>query len=202
MSSVTIPPLPPGSPPEPPLRISVNQYHLMINSGVFADDEAVELLEGWLMPKMPKKPPHNLSTGLVGDSLTALLPPGWHIDCQGSVTTSDSEPEPDIGVVRGNRRDYQDGHPKPNDLGMVVEVSDTTLARDRGMKKRVFARANIAVFWIVNLVDMQVEVYTDPSGPADQPDYRQKQIFKPGDSIPVILDGKQVGKVYVDAILP
>jgi Uma2 family endonuclease len=202
MSSTIIPHLPPAAPPEPILRISVEQYHKMIDSGVFADDEPAELLEGWLMPKMPKKPPHNLSTGLVCDALQGVLPSRWHIDCQGSVTTSDSEPEPDVSVVRGNRRDYPDGHPGPKDVGLLVEISDTTLARDRGMKKRIFARASIPAYWIVNLVDNQVEVHTDPTGPADQPDYRQKQIFKPGDSIPVILDGKEIGKVEVNAILP
>jgi Uma2 family endonuclease len=186
----------PGPPPEPVVRISVDQYHLMIDSGVFADDEAVELLEGWLIPKMPKKPPHNLATGLVCDALQAILPPGWHIDCQGSFTT------PDVSVVRGNRRDYPDGHPEPKDVGLLVEVSDTTLARDRGTKKRIYARASIATYWIVNLVDRQVEVHTDPTGPAAEPDYRQKPIFKPGDSIPVFLDGKEIGKVDVNAILP
>ena len=202
MSSTMFPTLPPGPPPEPVLRISVDQYHLMIESGVFADDEAVELLEGWLMPKMPKNPPHNLAVGLVCDALQAILPQGWHIDCQGSVTTSDSEPEPDVSVVRGKRRDYPSGHPEPKDVGMLVEVSDTTLTRDRGTKKQIYARAAIPVYWIVNLVDKQVEVLTDPTGPADQPDYAQKQIYKPGDAVPVMLDRKEVGKVPADAILP
>src|ERR1017187_3222444 len=121
MSSTMLPPLAPTLPPEPVARISVGQYHRMIDSGVFADDEAVELLEGWLIPKMPKKPPHNISTGLVSDALQGILPPGWHIDCQGSVTTSDSEPEPDVSVVRGKRRDYLNSHPKPKDIGMRSE---------------------------------------------------------------------------------
>lgn len=202
MSSTMIPTLPPGPPPEPILRISVDQYHLMVASGVFADNEAVELLEGWLMPKMPKNPPHNLAMGLLCDALRAILPPGWHIDCQGSVTTNDSEPEPDVSVIRGARRDYPAGHPEPKDVGLLVEVSDTTLTRDRGTKKQIYARAGIPVYWIVNLVDRQVEVHADPSGPGDQPVYRQRQVYKPGDSIPVVLDGKQVGKVDVKAILP
>jgi Uma2 family endonuclease len=202
MSSTITPTLPPVLPPEPPVRISVAQYHKMIDSSVFADDEAVELLEGWLMPKMPKKPPHNLATGLICDALQTILPTGWHIDCQGSVTTSDSEPEPDISVVRGARRDYPDGHPEPTDVGLLIEVSDTTLARDRGMKKRIYARAEMSVYWIVNLVDRQVEVHTAPTGPVDAPDYQQRRIFKPGDSIPVILDGVQAGKIEVNAILP
>jgi Uma2 family endonuclease len=76
------------------------------------------------------------------------------------------------------------------------------LARDRGWKKRIYARAKIPVYWIVNLVDMQIEVHADPTGPAEVPDYRQRDVYIPGDSVPVILDGQEIGKVEVTALLP
>lgn len=202
MSTVASSPLPPAFPPEPIARLTVEQYHGLIAAGLITDEEAVELLEGWLVPKMPKNPPHNLSTGLVCDALQALLTPGWHIDCQGSITTAESEPEPDVGVVRGLRRDFANRHPEARDLGMVIEVSDTTLARDRGIKKRIFARAGVPVYWIVNLIDRQVEVYTDPTGPGNDPDYRVQQILKAGDSIAVVLDGVELGRVEVSQLLP
>jgi len=202
MSSTIAPPLPPALPFEPIMRISVEQYHLMIASGVFADDQPVELLEGWLVPKMPKKPSHRIATTLLSDELKAILPAGWHLVNQDPITTAESEPEPDVMVVRGKVRDYADRHPGPADLGLIVEVSDTTVARDRGVKKRIFGRASIPIYWIVNLVDHQIEVYTDPTGPDEQPDYRQKHIFGPSDRIPVVLDGKEIGQIEVKAILP
>ena len=83
MSITTMPHLAPALPPEPVARISVEQYHVMIDAGQFANDAHVELLEGWSIPNMPKNPPHNLATGLVCDGLQGVLPMEWHLDCQG-----------------------------------------------------------------------------------------------------------------------
>ena len=66
--------------------------------------------------------------------------PEWYVDSQEPMTTSESEPEPDIYVARGNVRDYTDHHPNPRDMRLIVEVSDSTLERDRGIKKRIYAR--------------------------------------------------------------
>ncbi len=107
-------------------------------------------------------------------------------------------PEPDISVVRGQSRDYVE-QPRPEDVPLVVEVADKgRLAIDRGDKRVSYAGGRIPVYWIVNLVDRQVEVYTDP-GPDG---YRSRVDFKPGERIPVVLDGEQVGEVAVDDILP
>lgn len=202
MSSTVIPFLPPGPPPEPIKRFSVDEYHAIIRAGIFNEDDSIELLEGWLVEKMPKKPPHSVATGLLSDALTPMLPGGWHVISQEPITTGDSEPEPDIGAIRGKRRDYVDAHPQPKDIGLIVEVADTTLARDRGVKKTIYARAGIPIYWIVNLVDRCVEVYSDPTGPGKNPDYRQKQIFGPKDSVAVVLDCEEIGRLKVKHLLP
>ena len=85
---------------------------------------------------------------------------------------------------------------------MVAEVSDASLQQDRTTKKRLYARARIPVYWIINLVDNQVEVYTDPSGSAEQPDYRRRQDYGPGDTIPLMIEGTEVGRIAVNDILP
>lgn len=196
-------PLPSSTlPPEPPARITIEQYHTMIDAGVFADDEPVELLEGWLFHKMAKKKPHSFATRALRKKLEQLLPSEWDVDTQEPVTTADSEPESDVSVVRTVVRENKKRHPNSKDVGLVVEVADTTLARDRGIKKRIYARARIPVYWIVNLVDEQIEVFTDPTGPTKRPDYRQSEIYKPGDSVAVILEGKEMGRIDVSAILP
>ena len=154
-------------------RLSVEQYHRMIRFGILTDDDPVELLAGWLITKMPKNPPHRLSTQLTREAIARLLPPGWYADAQKPITTDDSEPEPDVVVVRGERRDYRDHHLRERDVTLVVEVADTTLQRDRTLKKRLDARAGIPTYWIVNLADNRLEVYTEPAGAAEQADYRQ-----------------------------
>ena len=105
-------------------------------------------------------------------------------------------------VIRGQPRDYLEHHPLARELALVVEVSDSSLGHDRGFKKAIYAAAAIAVYWIINLVDRQVEVYTDPTGPADPPDYRQPQDFGPADEVPVVIAGREVARIPVRELLP
>jgi Uma2 family endonuclease len=118
------------------------------------------------------------------------------------VTIDESEPEPDVSVVRGDTRSYLTRHPGPSDTGLVVEVADESLVRDRGVKKRLYARARSPHYWIVNLIDRQVEVYSDPTGPADKPDYRLRRIYGGDERVPVILDGVEVGTIAIRDLLP
>jgi Uma2 family endonuclease len=166
------------------------------------DDDPVELLEGWLVPKMPKNPPHRLSTQLTREALAQLLPAGWYVDDQEPITLEDSEPEPDVVIVRGQRRDYLDRHPGGQDVVLVVEVSDTTLQRDRTLKKPLYARAGIPMYWIINLPENQIEVYTEPSGAADQADYKQRQDYRLADAVPLLIEEREVGRLIVQDLLP
>ena len=121
--------------------------------------------------------PAFLSTHLARRALEQILPEGWYVHSQDAITLATSEPEPDVAMVRGDRRAYVDHHPGPKDVALVVEVADASLQRDRGFKRRLYAQAGIPAYWIVNLVDRVLEVYTEPSGPTDQPDYRQQRTF-------------------------
>src|SRR5262245_43226358 len=89
-------------------RLSVDQYHAMIWGGILTDDDPVELLEGWLICKMSKNPRHRVATRLVRLVLEGIIPEGWYVEAQEPITTTDSEPEPDVAVIRGNTRDYLD----------------------------------------------------------------------------------------------
>jgi Uma2 family endonuclease len=189
-------------PPEPVLQFTVDQYHEMARTGILVDGEPIELLEGWLVNKMTKYPPHSVATCETRRVLERLVPAGWLVDTQEPITTDDSEPEPDVSVVRGCRRDYVDHHPSPRDVGLLVEVADTSLDRDRGWKKRIYAAAGIPCYWIVNLIDRQVEVFTQPSGPGQRADYASRQVFRAGDSIPLLLDNVAIGPVAVSDLLP
>jgi Uma2 family endonuclease len=182
--------------------LSVERYHALIRTSILTDDDAVELLEGWLVLKTPKSPPHRVVTGLTRETLPRVVPAGWFVNSHQPVTLEDSEPEPDVAVVRGEARHYADRHPGPQDVGLIVEVAESTLQRDQGLKKRLYARANIPVYWIVNLPEHQMEVYTDPTGPADDPDYRQRQNYALADDVPVVIDGREVGRLHVRDLMP
>jgi Uma2 family endonuclease len=188
-------------PDSPIWRLSIAQYHQMTQSGILTDDDPVELLEGWLVTKMPKNPPHRLATQLMREVLAQLLPIGWYVDAQEPITTADSEPEPDVVIVRGDRRQYRDRHPGPSDVALVVEVSDTTLQRDRTIKQRLYASAGIPVYWIVNLVDGQIEAYGEPGGLVSAPRYARRDDYQRGTAVPLILDSQVIGEVAVEAVL-
>jgi Uma2 family endonuclease len=85
---------------------------------------------------------------------------------------------------------------------MLVEVADSSPLRDQRDKTRIYARANIPVYWIINLVDRRVEVYSQPTGPMAVPAYQSFQTYQPGDTVLLILDGTTVGSIPVDDLLP
>lgn len=184
--------------PEPTWQFSLEQYHAMIRSGILTDDDPVELLEGWLILKMLKKPAHRVTTRLLRSALEQIVPAGWYVDSQEPITTADSEPEPDVMVVRGNTRDYLDRHPAPQDLALVIEMADTTLQRDRDLKKRAYARAGISHYWIASLPDRHIEVYSSPGAT----DYKNCEIFAEGDRLSIPIGGTKIPQLLVRDILP
>ena len=107
-----------------------------------------------------------------------------------------------MAVVRGQLRDYLQRHPGPQEVALVVEVADASLQRDQTTKKRLYAQAGIPAYWIVDLLHSHIEVYSGPSGPAEQPGYDQRRDFGPSDAVPVLTEGRQVGEVKVEAVLP
>lgn len=183
-------------------RFSVAQYQRMIETGIITHGDKVELLEGYLVRKMSRNPPHDGTIGVMDETLRAAIPPGWYLRAQLTVVLPDSQPEPDFAVARGRSRDYLTRHPTPADVGLVVEVADSSLVRDQQAKARIYARAGVVCYWIINLVDRRVEVYTQPSGPGDAPAYGAFQTFQPGDAVPLVLDGNTVASVPVASLLP
>jgi Uma2 family endonuclease len=189
-------------PQYPIFRLSVTQYHKMIESGILTENDPIELLEGWLVTKMPQNPAHLFSTQVLQDILKEVLPDGWFLNIQGPVVLEDSEPEPDAVVVYGDRRDYLKEKPGPQNIALIIEVSDSTLQLDRSVKKRLFASAAIPVYWIVNLVDRQLEIYRYPSARTAMPDYQQQQILKPDEQAAVIIDDQEVAYIQLRDLFP
>jgi Uma2 family endonuclease len=183
-------------------RWSVEKYHEMVRAGVISEDDQVELLEGWIVEKMTKSPLHRKVTHSLRKALEHCIPEGWYVDSQEPVTLASSEPEPDAVVVRGSSNDFGERHPGPGDIALVAEVTDSSLPRDRVFKKRIYAAAGIAVYWVVNLVDRQIEVYSDCSNAPSGSDYARCDIFTGADNVPLVVDGRTVAEIPARAILP
>lgn len=180
-------------------RLSVPQYEAMVASGVFAKRDRIHLVGGYLVAKMTEYPPHAAACEGTRQAITSLLPDGWHVrgDKPLKIPACDSVPEPDLVVARGRWRDYERDHPGPSQVPLVVEVASTSLREDRRMA-RVYGAGGVAVYWIVNLADRQVEVYSDPAAEG----YRSVQAFTAAEAVPLMVDGTELGRIVVRDILP
>jgi Uma2 family endonuclease len=145
------------------------EYDHLIEIGFFQPGDKVELVGGRLLAAEPQGAAHMTAILLAEEALRRVFPTGWSVRVQGPVALDgESEPEPDVAVVRGGPRDYRHDHPaRP---ALVVEVAETSLAFDREVKGGLYARAGLADYWIVNLIDRMLEVYRDPV-PAPQTRY-------------------------------
>ncbi len=189
-------------PPAPVRRFTVEEYHRMIEAGILGPNDRVELLEGWIVEMSPQNPPHRLSVTLASDALRKILPPGWEVDTELPVTLEDSEPEPDVSVVQGPRRRYTERKPGPADIALLVEVADTTLLDDRRIKCPLYARAQIAMYWIINLPESKIEVYSQASAVHGSWRYDRRDDYSIADAVPVVIEGREVGRISVRELLP
>jgi Uma2 family endonuclease len=180
-------------------RLTVDEYERLADAEVLVD-RRVELIGGYLVRKMTTKPPHVWAVDAARQLLELLVPDGWYIREEKPVRIPDfDEPEPDLAVVMGTRDRYGERHPGPDDVGLLVEVADSSLARDRGPKLAAFARSGIPIYWIVNLIDRQVEVFANPRSDGL---YSDCQIYLPGDQVPVFIAGSDAGRIAIAEILP
>ena len=178
-------------------RFSRAEYDRLIELGVFQPGEPIELIGGELMVAEPQGASHYTALMKTAKALEAAFGPGWEVRPQGPIgLDDDSEPEPDVAVVPGGPDDYATAHPARPVL--TVEVSESSLAVDRKHKGSLYARAGLADYWVLNLVDRVLEVYREPVRDAAAPfgwryaraevldaSARVAPLAAPGASIPV-----------------
>jgi Uma2 family endonuclease len=178
-------------------RITVDEYERI--GGMLDDPDKVELIDGYLVRKMSKNPPHVATVKRAYKTLDALLPAGWTWQKEDPVRIPEfNEPEPDVAILKGSDNEYTARIPGPSDVALAIEVAESTLERDRGRKHLAYAYGGIPVYWIINLVESQIEVYSDPAPEG----YRSRQDFKPGQDVPVVIDGREIGRIGVTDIIP
>ncbi len=183
-------------------KMSVEEYEYLIKGGFLGPDDNVELLEGHMVLKMARGPEHDFAILAFNNRLVRMVPEGWQVRPQSATKLSDSVPEPDYAIIRGSESLFRHRHPTPADLALVIEISDSSLSRDTKHKTRIYARAKVPVYWIVNIPDRRIEVYADPTGPTEEPKYQTRTEYPVGTAVPVILDGTQVGTIAVADVIP
>ncbi|WP_420460312.1 Uma2 family endonuclease [Neolewinella sp.] len=164
------------------MDFSVHRYHAMIQAGVLSADDKVELLDGKIVPMSPVGRLHAACVLGLSEIFSARFLGKYTLKSQDPITIVPlSEPEPDYIIARYDVDRYTAGHPQPEDIHLLIEVSDSTLDKDRNYKLRLYAASSIPEYWIINLVDRQFEVYTQPDGVSsylDQLIYREGERFQ------------------------
>jgi Uma2 family endonuclease len=149
-----------------PRRFTVEEYHRGAEFGLYQPEERLELVYGQIVrTTSPKGTEHVYVVSVTDRALAEVIGGSGHVRRQEPLAIGEhDEPEPDLAVVKGQPVDYLQGHPVPDDVCLVVEVADSTLRFDRKVKSRAYGGAGISEYWIVNLRERLLEVYTEPSG--------------------------------------
>ncbi len=163
-------------------RFSVDDYEQMIARGILTENDRVELIRGEILDKMPPGDLHAACVKRLNRRLSRLVGDAAIVSVQDPIRLADSQPEPDLALLRPRNDYYASGTPRPGDVLLVVEVADTSFEYDRTEKRQLYAEAGIGEFWLVNLNDGSIEIFRQP-----QPDgsYRDVQTCRGNERITV-----------------
>ena len=166
---------------EPQIHLwSIADYHQMIEVGVLDEDDRVELLEGKIVCMSPQRPFHAASVQRSANYLYEMLRGKAYIRTQLPVILgNDSEPEPDIAVVRFENHEYSFRHPEAPDIYLLIEVADWTISKDRKQKARIYGKNQVLEYWILDLQKRQVYIFRQP----EDGSYREELILNSNDTV-------------------
>ncbi|MEM9162858.1 MAG: Uma2 family endonuclease [Cyanobacteria bacterium P01_F01_bin.4] len=168
-----------------PKQFTVADFHRLGELGFFRPDEAVELIRGEIIQVAPKRTPHSVCNSRLVKTLIVKIADQATVRGQEPITLSDkSEPSPDVAIAHNRADEYLTSHPGPDDLYLVIEISDSTLKYDRETKLSVYAEENITHYWIFNLVEAQLETYSEPyQDNQGNFSYRVKRVYLSDESV-------------------
>jgi Uma2 family endonuclease len=155
---------------------TIEDYHRMIDAGILCDRK-VELLAGEIIEMSPEKPIHYNTTRQGVKYLEQLFSSVAEVRFNGPITLADSEPEPDIAIVRLPVNKYNIHHPYPEDIFLVIEVANTSLKKDLELKQTIYANAKIQEYWIMALSQAKLIVFREPSNGY----YRSREEYTQGE---------------------
>ncbi|KOR36426.1 MULTISPECIES: Uma2 family endonuclease [Planktothricoides] len=164
-------------------RLTVEEYHRMGDLGILAPNEPVELIEGQVIQKPMKGKSHSAAVSRTDHLLRNRLGDRVLVRLENPVKLNDySEPEPDIALVRPDPLYYEDHHPTPREIYLIIEVADSTLKRDREFKGTVYAKAGITDYWVLDISDRQLYVLREPQ----ENGYQREAILRENDPISLL----------------
>lgn len=166
---------------------SVDDYHRMVEAGILRD-RRVELLAGEIVEMSPETPIHYNTAKRGAKYLQELLAGKADVRFNGPITLLDSEPEPDIAIVRLPESAYNDRHPQPEDIFWIVEVAKTSLKKDLDLKTSIYASAEIPEYWVLDLSAKRTIVFREPQNGQ----YLTQQIIREGGIAPLAFPDIQV----------
>jgi Uma2 family endonuclease len=160
---------------------TVDEYYQMAKTGILQPDEKVELIAGQIIRNMtPQGSFHAAAITRTNRLFNQPTQPRFLVRSQLPIQLDNrSEPEPDIALVKSDRLDYDDRHPKAEEVYLIIEIADSTLKTDLTLKKKVYAEANIADYWVLDLTKRQLYVYRQPT----EKGYQQEQILSEQENI-------------------
>ena len=178
-------------------KFSVAEYYRMGDVGILGPDERVELIEGEIIVMPPIGSRHANRVGRFIDVFARYVPDLFHIRIQNPVHLDDgSEPQPDVSLLVRREGGYEEAHPTPQDVLLLIEVADSSLEFDRQRKARLYGRAGIPEMWVKNIPEDCIERFTEP-GPDG---YAQHSVHRRGETLtPTLLPDVEVA---VDNLLP
>jgi Uma2 family endonuclease len=163
------------------VRFTVDDYHRMADAGILAEDDRVELIDGEIVRMSPVGAQHAGTTKKLNRLLTLTLGDAAMIGVQDPVRLADdTEPEPDISVLRPRADFYRQSHPVPPEILLLIEVADTSLLADRLVKIPRYARAGVPEVWLVDLDHRRIERHTGPAAAG----YTDVTVIAAGESLP------------------
>ncbi len=159
---------------------TVQEYEQMIRAGVFGEDDRLELIEGAVIAMSPIGPGHAATVKRLAELFYEQVREHAIVSVQDPVRLDEhSEPQPDLALLRRRDDYYATAHPRPEDVLLIVEVADTSVEFDQTVKLRLYARAGIPEVWILNLPEVNLEVYRGPTASG----YKEKRTLGAGDTI-------------------
>jgi Uma2 family endonuclease len=188
-----------------PYDLTIDLFSRMIESGLIPQDRRVFLRDGRLYEKMAKTKAHGYVGAAVTRAVDRRLPDGWSLWPESTVVLNPTNaPLPDFAVIRGgNPLDFAapERYPEAGDVGLLIEVAVTSLRADLTTALEHYARAGIPAYWVVDVLGRRILVHTEPRVVDGKGQYARVETYRPGQSLPLVLDGQEVALIPFDELL-
>jgi Uma2 family endonuclease len=188
-----------------PYDLTIELVSRMVESGLIPQDRRVFLREGRLYEKMAKTKAHGYVGAAINMALVPRLPPGWGLWPESTIVLDPTNaPLPDFAVIRGaTPLDFATAnrYPDPGDVGLLIEIAVTSLRDDLTTALEQYARASIPAYWVVDVPGRRILVHSEPRVVDGRGEYARVEIYRPGQSLPLVLDGQEIARIPFDELL-